>query len=169
MKTSSRKTKLVATAAAALITAAQFAPGALAVTAAEQTRESYIVAVEPICKVNTKANEKTLDGVREKIRKGQLKVAAGQFTKAAGAFSKAVTQIKAVPQPAADKAKLGKWVGYLEEETKLLSEIGKALKAEQKTKAQTLSVRLTHNSNVANNSVLGFEFDYCLIDSSRFS
>ena len=76
MKTSSRKTKLVA-------------------TSAEQTRESYIAAVEPICKVNTQANEKTLNGVRQKIRKGQLKVAAGQFTKAAGAFSKAVTQINA--------------------------------------------------------------------------
>ena len=169
MKTSSRSTKLVATAAVALITAAQFAPGALAVSSAEQTRETYVAAVEPICKVNTKANEKTLAGVRKQIQKGQLKAAAGQFTKASGAFAKAVNQIKAVPQPTADKAKLGTWIGYLEDETTLLSEIGKALKAEQKTKAQTLSVRLTHNGNVANNAVLGFEFTYCLIDSSRFS
>jgi hypothetical protein len=137
--------------------------------AAEQTRETYVTQVEPICKQNTKANEKILAGVRQKIKQGQLKVAAGQFTKAASAFGKAVTQIRAVEQPAADTAKLKKWLGYLDGETKLLGEIGKALKAGKKSQAQTLSIKLTHNGNLANNTVLGFEFDYCLIDSSRFS
>ena len=79
-----------------------------------------------------------------------------------------MNQIKAVPQPVADTAKLTKWLSYLDRETKMLGEIGKALKANKKSKAQTLSVRLTHNGNVANNQVLGFEFDYCLIDSSKF-
>lgn len=142
---------------------------AFAATSPDQTRESYVAAVEPICKTNTKANEQILAGVRKKIQKGQLSVAAGQFAKAANAFGKAVKQIKAVPQPVADVTKLNKWFGYLEDETTLLSEIGKALKANKKSKAQTLSVRLTHNGNVANNAVLGFDFDYCLIDSSKFS
>ena len=74
-----------------------------------------------------------------------------------------------VPQPVADKAKLTKWVGYLEDETKLLGEIGKALKGGNKAKAQSLSVKLTQNGRLANNAVLGFDFNYCLIDSSRFS
>ncbi len=169
MKTLNRSSKLFASAAAALLALALCAGGALAVTSAEQTREGFVAKVEPICKANTKSNEAILKDVRKKIQKGELKVAAGQFSKASTAFGKAVTQIKAVPQPVADKTKLGKWIGYLEDETKLLSEISKALKANQKTKAQSLSVRLTHNGNLANNSVLGFEFDYCLIDSSRFS
>lgn len=154
---------------AALALVALLATAAFAATSPDQTRESYVAAVEPICKTNTKANEQILAGVRKKIQKGQLGVAAGQFTKASSAFGKAVKQIKAVPQPPADVAKLSKWFGYLEEETKMLGEIGKALKANKKSKAQTLSVQLTHNGNVANNAVLGFDFDYCLIDSSKFS
>jgi lipopolysaccharide biosynthesis regulator YciM len=169
MKTVSRSSKFALAAAGALLAAALLAAGALAVTSPDQTRESYVTQVEPICKQNTKANERTLAGVRKKIQKGQLKVAAGQFTKASRAFGQAVKQIETVLQPPADTAKLQKWFGYLEEETDLLAEIGKALKAENKTKAQKLSVQLTHNGNVANNAVLGFDFDYCLIDSSRFS
>jgi hypothetical protein len=169
MKTLGRSSKLVVSAAAALLAVAACAATALAVTSAGQTREGYVAQVEPICKTNTKANERILAGAEKKVKKGQLKVAAGQFTQASAAFGKAVKQIAAVPQPVADQAKLAKWLGYLEGETKLLSEIGKALKAGNKGKAQTLSVRLTHNGNLANNAVLGFEFNYCLIDSSRFS
>jgi hypothetical protein len=164
MLTNLRVYKLIAATALAVL-----ATAAVALAAPEQTRETYVTQVEPICKQNTKANEQILAGVRKKIKQGQLKVAAGQFAKASSAFGKAVTQIKAVPQPPADVAKLKKWTGYLEGETKLLTEIGKALKAGNKSKAQTLSVKLTHNSNLANNAVLGFEFNYCLIDSSRFS
>jgi hypothetical protein len=165
MKTYKRVPRIFA-AASALV--ALLAATALAATSPTQTRESYATAVEPICKTNTKANEQILSGVRKKIQKGQLAVAAGQFSKAANAFGKAVKQIKAVPQPPADVAKLKKWFGYLEKETKLLGEISKALKSDQKSKAQTLSVQLTRNGNLANNSVLGFDFDYCLIDSSKF-
>lgn len=169
MKSISRSSKLVIATIAALATTGLLAVAAVGVTSAEQTRESYAAAVEPICKTNTKANERILAGVEKKVKDGKLAVAAGQFAQASSAFGKAVKQIKAVPQPVADKAKLAKWTGYLEEETKLLSEISKALKAGKKTKAQTLSVKLTHNGNLANNAVLGFDFDYCLIDSSRFS
>ena len=161
--------KILAISAAVLLAAAILAAGALAVTSPTQTRETYAAEVEPICKENTKANEQILAGVRKEIKKGQLAVAAGQFKRASTAFGKAVKQIAAVPQPPADVAKLTKWLGYLEGEQKLLGEIGKALKAGNKSKAQTLSVRLTHNGNLANNSVLGFNFNYCLINSSRFS
>ncbi len=154
--------------AAALALVALLAATAFAATSPTQTRESYVAAVEPICKTNTKANEKTLSGVRKKIQKGQLAVAAGQFGKAANAFGKAVTQIKAVPQPVADVTKLNKWFGFLEDQTKMLRDISKALKNSQKGKAQTLSVKLTRNANLANNSVLGFDFEHCLIDPSKF-
>jgi hypothetical protein len=164
MLTGLRISKLLAATLVALLASA-----ALALAAPEQTRETYVAQVEPICLQNTEANEQILAGVRKKIKNGQLNVAAGQFARASTAFAKAVKQIEAVPQPAADTAKLAKWTGYLEDETKLLGEIGKALKAGTKTKAQALSIRLTHNGNLANNAVLGFDFDYCLIASSRFS
>jgi len=169
MKTISRSSKLAIAAFSALLATSLLAAAALGVTSADQTRESYVAAVEPICKTNTKANERILAGVEQKVKQGKLAVAAGQFSKASSAFAKAVKQIKAVPQPVADQAKLAKWTGYLEGETKLLGEISKALKDGKKTKAQTLSVKLTHNGNLANNAVLGFDFKYCLIDSSRFS
>jgi hypothetical protein len=169
MKTVSRSSKLFATGVAALLVLALGAAAALGVTSAEQTRETYVAQVEPICKTNTKANERILAGAEKKVKEGKLKVAAGQFTQASAAFGKAIKQIKAVPQPVADKAKLTKWVGYLEAEQKLLGEIGKALKGGNKAKAQSLSVKLTQNGRLANNAVLGFDFNYCLIKQSRFS
>jgi hypothetical protein len=164
-----RRSRVFATSFAALACAAALAGAALGSTSPQQTREGYVAEVEPICKTNTKANERILAGVRREIKKGKLNLAAGQFRRASAAFGRAVKEIAAVPEPVADQTKLTKWLGYLEDETTLLGEIGKALKAGKKTRAQGLSVRLTHNGNLANTTVLGFEFNYCLIDSSRFS
>jgi Flp pilus assembly protein TadD len=161
--------RLFGTTIAALGCAAILAAAALAVTDPEQTREGYVAQAEPICKTNTKANERILSGVRREIRQGKLGLAAGKFKRAAAAFGKATRELKAVPQPVADEAKLTKWLGLLGKEKSLLSQIGQALKAGKKSKAQSLSVKLTHNGNAANNAVLGFEFNYCLINSSRFS
>lgn len=154
------------TAALSMILAAAVALGS---TSPTQTREGYVAQVEPICKTNTKANERILSGVRGQIKQGKLKLAAAQFRKASEAFGKATKQLAAVPQPSADATKLTKWLGYLGDESKLLAEIGKALKAEKKTRAQELFVRLKNNGDLANNVVLGFEFNYCKISSSRFS
>jgi len=141
----------------------------IALAAPEQTRESYAAAVEPICKTSATTSERTLSGVHKEIKEGKLKLAASQFAKAAAASTTATKRIKAVPQPAADKAVLTEWIGYLEDERKLLVEIGKALKEGKKSKAVSLSVRLTSNGNLANNTVLNFEFKYCLIETSKFS
>jgi len=168
MLRNTRVLKLHVAIAAALALTALAASAAFALTSPTQTREGYVAQVEPICKQNTKANEQILAGVRKQIKQGKLDAAAGKFGKAATAFAKAVRQLKAVPQPAADAAKLTKWLGILDDETKLLREIGKALAAGNKGKVQMLYVRLTHNGNLANNAVLGFDFDHCLIESSKF-
>lgn len=169
MRSDRRGSILFAVAIAAFACVAVVAAGALASTSPTQTRDAYVARVEPICKTNTKANERILSGVRQEIKQGKLKLAAGQFKQAAAAFGKATRQISAVPQPVADEAKLTKWLGLLGDEQKLLGEIGKALKAEKKGRAQSLSLKLTRNGNAANNAVLGFDFNYCLINSSRFS
>jgi hypothetical protein len=138
-------------------------------SAEEVTRESYKAEVEPICKADTQANEKILKGVREEVKQGKLALAGSKFAKAASALKKAHAQLAAVPQPPADTAKLTKWLSYVNTEAKLFEEAAKALKAGNKTKAQTIVVKLTHNANLANNQVLGFGFRYCKLEPSKFT
>ncbi len=158
------KTKtLIATALSAFIALVSLA------SAAEQTREGYVEAVEPICKTNTEANEKILGGVRQEVKSGKLKPAGAAFIKAAAALKKTSAQLAAVPQPTADAAKLTKWLSYVKEEGQLFEKAGKALKAGQKTKAQTIVVELTHNANLANEQVFAFDFHYCQFEPSKFT
>jgi hypothetical protein len=137
--------------------------------AAELTREDFTARVEPICKTNTEANRRIFEGAKEEVRTGQLKRASRRFTRAVGAFAKTIEQLWGVPQPSADEARLAKWLGYLQVENDYLRRIGRALAAEDKPRVENLSVRLKRNSNLANNTVLGFGFHYCRIDPSRFS
>ena len=60
------------------------------------------------------------------------------------------------------------WLGYLDKETDFVRAIGKALAAEQRHKAESISVDLNRNSTRANNAALGFGFDYCRIDPAMF-
>jgi lipopolysaccharide biosynthesis regulator YciM len=137
--------------------------------ATEVTRESYKEAVEPICKTNVQANERILKNVRANVKAGKLKLAATQFTKAANALHKAIPQLKAVPQPTADKANLAKWLKYIEEEEGYFRQIAKKLKAGDKNGATAMQIRLSHTANQANNQVLAFEFKYCRVEPSKFS
>jgi hypothetical protein len=137
--------------------------------ATEVTRESYKEAVEPICKTNVQADEKILKGVKGKVKAGKLKAAASQFSKAATALQKALNQLKAVPQPTADQAKLAKWLKYIEEEVSLFQQTAKKLKAGDKNGATAMQIRLTHTANQANNQVLSFEFKYCRVETAKFT
>ncbi len=143
--------------------------GASLAAAEEVTRDSYKAAVEPICKANTQANEKILKGVRAEVKAGKLKLAGAQFSKAAAALKQAYAQLGAVPQPPADTAKLGKWLAYVKTEASLFEEAAKALGAGNKTKAQTIVVKLTHNANLANDQVISFGFRYCKLEPSKFT
>jgi hypothetical protein len=142
--------------------------GAQAALGAEVTRDEYVARAEPICKANTEANQRIFKGAKDQVKEGRYKAASSHFFKAKQALAKTVTQLGALPQPTADEAKLQKWIGYLGTERDLLGKIGTALRHEDKPGAQQLSVRLNRNSNLANNTVLAFGFDYCRIDPSRF-
>jgi hypothetical protein len=143
--------------------------GASLASAEEVTRDSYKAEVEPICKTNTEANEKILKGVRQQVKQGALKPAGAKFTKASKALLRAYNQLKAVPQPPADAAKLGKWLSYIKTEATLFESAAKALKAGNKTQAQTYVVKLTHNATLANNQVISFGFRYCKLEPSKFT
>jgi GH24 family phage-related lysozyme (muramidase) len=140
-----------------------------AAAAEEVTRESYKAAVEPICKANVQTNERLLKHVRAEVKAGKLKSAATQFTKAAAALKRALKELKAVPQPPADKARLAKWFKNIGEEEGFFVQIAKKLKAGDKNGATAMQIRLSHTANVANNQVLAFEFKYCRVDPSKFT
>jgi hypothetical protein len=150
---------------AAIVALLVSVPVALAV---EPTREEYVATVEPICKSNTEANSRILKGVKGQVTKGDLVPAGKRFIRASSALGKSVRQIAAVPQPSADAAKLGKWIGYLKSEKTFLQKIGKSLKEENKFQAQKYATELNSNNNKANNTVISFGFHECRIDSSRF-
>jgi hypothetical protein len=137
--------------------------------AAAPTRDEYKAQVEPICKTNTKANERILSGVRKQVKEGKLKPAGIQFGKAARALKTALGELRGVPQPTADQAKLAKWLAYVKSEVELFERVSQKLKSGDKVGAQALVVKLTHTANLANNQVLVFEFTYCRLDPSKFT
>lgn len=158
------KPAIVATAlCAALLTA----PTAFA--AEEPTRAEYKADVEPICKANTKANENILAGVQGKVNKGKLKQAGSQFTRAATALKGTLRQLKAVPKPVADEERLTEWLQRVDKQRTLLQEIGQALIAEKRRKAETLSVKLVSGARLTNALVVSFGFNYCRFETSDFT
>lgn len=157
--------RLGSTAAAVAVLLAAAVPLA---GAAELSRDEYVSRVEPICKTNVTANKRIFKGAKAEVKAGELKKASTHFFRAATAFAKTISQVEAVPQPVTDEARLAKWLGYLRTEKNLIQKVGRALAANDKHKAESYSVDLNHNSNLANNTVLGFGFDYCRIDPSRF-
>jgi hypothetical protein len=142
---------------------------AVAAFAAEVSPDEYKEAAEPICKVSTKENERILSGVRKEVKQGSLKTAAAKFSKASKEQSKALKQLEALPQPAADEARLAKWFGYLKIEAELFEQAGRKLKAGDKAGAEHIFAKLTPNANKANNQVLPFEFRYCRLEPQKFS
>jgi hypothetical protein len=136
--------------------------------AAEVGRPEYVAAIEPICKANTQANERIFAGVQKEVMEGKLKTAAVRFTKAA-ALERTRRELAAVPQPAADKARLSKWLGYVKGEVGFFEATARKLKAGDKASAEPMSVKLTPEAALANDQVLAFEFTYCRAEPSRFT
>lgn len=134
----------------------------------EMTRDDYTVRVEPICKRNVEANRRIFKGAKAEVKAGELKKAARRFARAAAAFDRTIAQLAQVPRPPADDARLRRWLNLLRAESDYVARIGKALAAGKRAKAEALSVQLNRNSTKANNTVLGFGFDYCRIEPSRF-
>lgn len=155
-----------------IVTAAPLALALVVVAtafAAEVSRVEYKEAVEPICKKNTQANERTLAGVKQEVRSGKLKTAATKFTKASVELKRTVTELEKVAPPASEKARLGKWFGLIGTEAELFAVAGKKLKAGDKAGAEHIVNKLTQNANKANLEVLPFGFTYCRLEPGKFT
>jgi len=159
-----RGTIFVAFAAALLLAG----PAASAGAEGEVTRAEYKAAVEPICKSNTKANDRILKGVRGKVQRGKLKAASRQFARASRALKKTLRQLRAVEQPVADVRTLGKWLRYVKLQADLLRKVAQKLSAGNRVATQSLVARLTRNANLANNTVFAFSFVDCRFRPSRY-
>ncbi len=153
----------------AVLVAVGLAAATALALAAVTTRAEYVAAVEPICRANTKANERILKGVRNEVSHNRLKPAAAQFTKAARALKQTLAELRAVPRPPADAARLNKWFTAIGAEAQLFEATAAKLRAGEKGPAERMSILLTAAANKANNQVLGFEFRYCHGEPSKFT
>jgi hypothetical protein len=151
------------------VAAALAALTAALASAAEVTRTTYREAAEPICQVNTQANERILAGVRTEVKQGKLAPAAASFARAATELRKTIGELKALPRPPADTARLSKWLGDVELEAGLFSRISTLLKAGKKGPAERMVAKLESNASKANNVVIPFEFHYCRLEPARFT
>ncbi len=132
-------------------------------------RAQYAAEAEPICHASTVANAHILKGVRGEVKRSEFGKAGSRVARAARAFNETVATIADLPRPPADAARLERWLGYLEDEGDFLTKMATALKAEEKYKAESYSVKLTSTYPRANNVVLEFPFHYCQIDPARFT
>ncbi len=137
--------------------------------AEEVTRTTYREAAEPICEANTRANERILAGVRAEVKRGELGVAAKRFRRAAAALRGTLGDLKQIPRPPADRARLSRWLGFVAAEVELLERTGRYLAAGEKGAAAGMVVRLKSVANRANNAVFAFEFEYCHFEPGRFT
>jgi hypothetical protein len=154
-------TATVALAATIAVVAVAYAEGV-------PTRDEYVAQVDPICKKNTDANKRILDGAGDKVNAGKLAAAGRQFIAAAKAFGRSVTEITSVARPPEDNARLEKWFKFLKIIQEKLAKVGKALKEGNKVKATHEKIRAERASNAANNVSFVFGFKYCHLRASQF-
>lgn len=139
-----------------------------AASAAGTAVTEYKEQVEPICKRDTEANEKILDGVRANVKAGKLKQASRQLSAAAKALKQAYGQLSKVPKPTEDAARLTKWLQGVKTEAELFEATSRKLAKGEKNAAQKMIVRLQSNATKTNNQVLDYEFRYCRLQPNKF-
>ncbi len=144
-------------------------PLATASLEGEATRDTYKQAAEPICRVNSKANQKILKHVRSDFRKDRLSRAGRSMLRASRALKTTYFKLRGLPQPPADAGRLGRWLDKVKVEANLFRAAGKALKQGKKGKASALVTRLNRNATSANNQVIAFAFRYCRFDPSKYT
>jgi hypothetical protein len=153
----------IAVLALTMLIAAASAPAAEA-----PTRDEYVDQLEQVCKPDQEAIQRVMKGAKADIKAERFKPAAQKFGKAGSIFDGTMRQIKPVPRPEADTAKLGKWFTYLKNQQSYMHQIVNQLREEHAVQAQRLTARFIHSGNLANNVVLAFGFDWCSFKFSRY-
>ncbi len=140
----------------------------VAAAAEAPTRAEYVAQLEAICKPDAEATQRAMKGARTDLRRERLVLAAEKFAAATSIFGGTLKEIAVIPRPEPDRAKLGKWFGYLKKQESYLKRITGQLKADHAIAAQRLTARFIHNGNLANNVVIAFGFNSCSFKFSRY-
>jgi hypothetical protein len=127
----------------------------------EQTRESYKAQVEPICQANRAANERIMDGARERVNKGKLEPAGNQFIRVSDSLGGLIKQLTKVPPPPADDHRIDRWFDSMQLLKQRLRNVGKYYKLGEKIKATHESILAERSALTANNTSIVFHFHYC--------
>ncbi len=135
--------------------------------AGEQTRESYVATVEPICERDRGAAERILAGTKDAIREGRLDAAGRQLIRASKRFGATIRQLVAVPRPAADEAKLQRWFEFLRIVRDRIRQTGVYYIRSERIRATHESIRVEKSGNAANNVSFSLGFKHCRLGRSR--
>lgn len=127
----------------------------------EQTRESYAIQVEPICKANRDTNERIMSGARDRVNKNRLKPAGKQFIRLSESFGDLIKRLIGVPAPAADGHRLDRWFEAMKLLKGRLRNVGKYFIAGEKIKGTHESILAERSGLSANNISIVFHFHYC--------
>jgi hypothetical protein len=129
--------------------------------AAEQTREAYKAQIEPICETNRSANERIMDGARERINRDELGSAAKQFIQVSGSFGGLIKRLAAIPAPPADEHRVDRWFEQMRLLKTRLRNVGKYYKEGLEIKATHESILAERSGIAANNISIVFKVRYC--------
>ena len=124
------------------------------------TRNEYVAKVDPICKAYelksvqpwTKSEGRQLGFIRRPARE---RAQEGRNLK------NLYIDLRAVPQPKADEARLTRWLGYLRTGALLLDGESRAIWAGNPNRYRRLEAQIRHDATLANKVVSRFDFAYC--------
>ena len=129
--------------------------------AEEQTRESYKAAIEPLCRANREANEKIMDGARQRINKKEFGPVGKQFIRVSASFGSLIRQLVVVPSPSADEHRVDRWLEQMRLAKTRLRNTGKYYKEGEEIKAAHESILAERSGIAANNISIVFKVRYC--------
>ncbi len=133
-------------------------------SAAELTRGEYVDQAEAICKTGTKKSSPLLSKGLAELKENKVTSAGPKFITTAASFDAARAKLLKLPKPADDAEELGEWLSLLKVQNFFLRKTGKALSEGERVRAQGYLSRFVHNGNLANDTVLGYGFKYCLFN-----
>jgi hypothetical protein len=145
-----------------------FAGGAELAHGSDDTRSGFVKQAEPICKGTTVANRTILRGIRSDIRKGRLKRAGRKFQRAERELESTIDDLELLERPEEDDSTLVRWFRQLNAEANVLGRIAGRLKADDTTHLRRYILELLRTANKANNIVLTFGFDHCLLRPAQY-
>jgi len=127
----------------------------------EQTRETYKAQIEPICEANRSANERIMDGARERINRNELEPAGKQFIQVSGSFGGLIKRLATIPAPPADARRVDRWFEQMRLLKTRLRNVGKYYKEGKEIKATHESILAERSGISANNISIVFKVRYC--------